>query len=248
MFALFRLVIIFLLVVNFPLPLLAGGTEANTRKPEGLKKTDITTCKNLTTRDRIKWKSVLNWCDECDERAKPFTQSNGGRNGGIFIYPIGDNQYIVDIKCYMTMQQSEHIYYKITEHENTIESRLLILEQFYHAEFNGGVVEGVKDPKGEFVRYTDSLTYGLTQIPKKGAPLLIVEKRYVGAGGCGIFTAYDVSDDFPEVIEFRARVFCGSNPLPPEQWKSYPPEQRAGWRVVPNPLREDWLSAPACSQ
>ena len=56
------------------------------------------------------------------------------------------------------MHQSEHLYYKIIERADTIESRLLILEQFYHAEYgNKKFVPEVKDPKGEFVRCTYSL-------------------------------------------------------------------------------------------
>ncbi len=83
----------------------------------------MNTYENLNPQDRMQWKSVLHWCDDCDRRAKPFTQSDGGKNGGIFIYPIGENQYIADIQCYTTMHQSEHLYYKIIERADTIERK-----------------------------------------------------------------------------------------------------------------------------
>jgi hypothetical protein len=256
MFAMFRTVL-FLLVVYLPLPLIACGPEVQiVKKPEGLRKINRVGPNDLdlTAQDRLKWKSVLNWCDECDDRARPFTESFGGRHGGISVIPIGNKQYIVDVNCHMTTFQSEHIYYKVFEHTEIIESRLLMLDQYYFNFDEGadasGIEEPKNDPKGEFVRFTDSLTYGLTDISDKTAPLLIVEKRYRGAGGCGLYTVYDVSGDYPKVIEFRAKLFCSPESPMPEEWRLYPAEQRATWRVVPNPQREDWkLSAtPACSK
>jgi hypothetical protein len=113
-----------------------------------------------------------------------------------------------------------------------------------------GVEEPKQEPKGEFVRFTDSLTYGLTQIPDKTAPLLILERRYRAMGGCGLYTVYDVSGDCPKVIEFRAKLFCSPESPGPEQWKLYPARQRAQWRVGPNPQRKDWKTpaTPACSK
>jgi hypothetical protein len=256
MFMTFRVIII-LLILQLPLPLMACGPDLRiAKKPQGLRNENPDSGNSiyLTTQDRTKWKSVLNWCDECDERAKPFTQSDDGKYGSIFVYPIGDNQYIIDVQCYTTMHQCEHIYYKVTEHADTIESRLLILEQYDFLLAKGAVSEGIEEPKhepkGEFVRFTDSLTYGLTNIPDKTAPLLIVERRYRLAGGCGLYTVYDVSGDCPRVIDFRAKVFCSAESPMPKQWKSYPAKQRAKWRVVPNPQREDWKPAakPACSK
>ena len=202
----------------------------------------------------MKWKSVLNWCDECDERAKPFTQSDEGQYGGIFVIPIGAKQYIVDIQCYMTMHQCEHIYYKVTEHADTIESRLLVLEQYYYIfaedSLTYGIEEPKNDPKGEFVRLTDSLAYGITFPPEIEAPLLTVERRYRLSGGCGLSTVYDVSGDCPKVIEFRAKLFCSPESPGPKQWKLYTAKQRARWRIVPNPQRKDWKpsATPACSK
>jgi hypothetical protein len=256
MFKTYRMILIILFILQLPLPLMACGPDVRiVKKPEGLRtKNPDPSHPDLTTQDRLKWKSVLNWCDECDERAKPFTQSDDGQYGSIDIIPIGANQYIVDINCERAMQQSEHIYYKVTEHADTIESKLLILEQYFYIFAEGSLTYGVEepknDPKGEFVRFTDSLTYGLTDITDKATPLLIIEKPYRGAGGCGLYTVYDVSDDCPKVIEFRAKLFCSPEPTGHKEWKSYPAKQRAKWRVVPNPQREDWKPAakPACSK
>jgi hypothetical protein len=93
-------VIIILLILQLPTPLMACGQEVQiANKPEGLRKINRVGPNDLdlTTQDRLKWKSVLNWCDECDERAKPFTESFEGRHGGISVFPIGKNQYIVDV-------------------------------------------------------------------------------------------------------------------------------------------------------
>lgn len=230
MFTLIRIVLIFL-IVHLPLPLMACGPETQiVKKPEGLRKENPDPSHtDLTTKDRQKWKSVLNWCDECDERAR-YTESYEGQFGGIFIHPIGGNQYIVDIYCQMAAYNGEHIYYKVTEHADTIESQLLILEQFNHVEYgDGSLVQGIKDPKGKFVRFTDSLSWGVTIIPENNKKQLIIERRFRGMGG-----------DCPKVVEFRAKVECTADSPPPEKWKLYPAEQRAKWRIAPNPLREDW--------
>jgi hypothetical protein len=255
MFKVFRMITM-LLILYFPLPLMACGPEIRiVKKPEGLRyENPDPTHPDLTTQDRLKWKSVLNWCDECDERAKPFTQSDEGQYGGIFVIPIGSNQYIVDIQCRMTMHSCEHIYYKVTENADTIKSRLLTIEQYYFIPAKGSITDGIKepknDPKGEFVRFTDSLTYGITFPPQKKEPVLTVERRYRAAGGCGLSTVYDVSGDCPKVVEFRAKLFCSPESPMPEQWKLYPAKQRTKWRVVPNPQRKDWKASatPACSK
>ncbi|MBT8341188.1 MAG: hypothetical protein KJP07_14320 [Desulfatitalea sp.] len=258
MFVLMRMMLIFL-IIYLPLPLMACGPETQiVKKPEGLRMIgDANTSYRFNSKDRQKWKSVLNWCDECDERAKPFTESDDGINGGMYIYPIGDNQYIVDIKCKMTMRQCEHIYYKVTEHADTIESRLLILELFYHAEYDDNDVKGVTNRKGEFVRSFDSVAYGFTTTFKDdkfkdNQKLLIVEVEYRGMGGCGLYTVYDVSGDCPKVVEFRAKVECTPETPVPTQYELYPPEQRAKWRIVPNPRRHGWKpsssASPVCTK
>jgi len=151
----------------------------------------------------------------------------------------------------MGMQQSEHIYYKVTEHPETIESRLLPLEQFYFimdAESpDGRELDLYKElvQKGEFIRFTDPLIYGSTEVDQK-KKLLIVEKRYRGMGGCGLLTTYDVSGDRPKVVEFRGKTYCSANYVPPKKWKLYPAKQRARWREGQNPLREDWKNKDQC--
>jgi hypothetical protein len=246
---------IILLLISFPFPLIACGSDVLIVK----KPADWTAIKPypaypfLTAKDRMRWKSVLHWCDECDERAKPYLESTDGRNGGIFIYPLGANQYLVDIWCHTTMRQSEHIYYKVTEHNDTIESRLLILEQFYHAQYGDDTsVQGVKDPDGELVRFTDALTYGQTLFypDQPILPRLLVKKEFIGTGTCGLYTVYDISGDCPKVLEFRSNLSCTPDAPPEDKWNLYPAAQRAKWRVVPNPLRKDWehSATPACSK
>lgn len=258
MIHLFRWVLI-LLIFCLTLPVIACGSETRiVKKPEGLRKENSDPANShLTAQDRMKWKSVLNWCDECDERSRIYRERFGtddGLRGGIDIYPIGDNQYVVDIQCTMTMRQSEHIYYKVTEHDDTIESQLLMLDQFYfifaEGEIYSGVEDPIKDPEGEFIRFTDTLTYGFTLIPSKHSNHLVIEKEYRGGGGCGLYTVYDISGVDPKVIEFRAKPFCSSEGPKPTEWKLYTPEQRSKWRIAPNPLRKDWKPSPspACTK
>lgn len=161
------------------------------------------------------------------------------------------NEYIVDVQCSMAMQQSEHIYYKVTEHPDTIESRLLPLEQFYFITGPDSTEDGYPDPsieriqKGEFIRFTDPLIYGSTEVDQKKKQL-IVEKRYRGMGGCGLLTIFDISGNRPKVVEFRGKTYCSANHVPPRKWKLYPAKQRARWRKAPNPLREDWKNKDQC--
>ncbi len=241
----FRIVML-LMLIFFPQQLLSAENQAHIiKRPEGLRKENPDSSNPcLTTQDRVKWKSVLNWCDECDERARPFTESNDGRYGGIFVYPLKGNQYVVDIQCYMTMRQCEHIYYKVTEHADTIESRSLMLEQYSFAFGKGAVTDVIEepkeDPKGEFIRFTDTLAYGHTVIPFKNSYRFAVMKEYRGMGGCGLYTVYDVSSNIPYIVEFRAKLYCSQESPMPDEWKLYPADQRAKWKIAANPLREDW--------
>ena len=119
-----------LALVSLPFRLVACDSPVHAeKKPVGLRTAGPDEPNyDLTVQDRAMWKSVLHWCDECDERASFVTQQ-GGR-GGIAIYPLNKTQYIVVVECEMAMQQSELIFYKVTEHPDTIESRLLPLEQY----------------------------------------------------------------------------------------------------------------------
>ncbi len=245
-------IILFLALLALP----KGASEYTMhaeKKPVGLRKS-APDGNDLTFQDRKLWKSVLKWCDECDERAKRYMTRWGRFDesyGGIHTYQLSANQYIVDVQCSMSMQQSEHIYFKVTEQADKIETRLLPLEQFYFIVDPNAADNGDIDPtkeriqKGEFIRFTDPLIYGLTQVDHKKKQL-IVEKRYRGMGGCGLLTIYDVSGDYPKVVEFRGKTYCSANYVPPRKWKLYPAKQRARWRIAPNPLREDWKNPNQC--
>ncbi|MFZ1983297.1 MAG: DUF4087 domain-containing protein, partial [Desulfatitalea sp.] len=204
---------------------------------------------DLTAEDRRLCKSLLNWNDECDERAKFHTESLDGAYGLILTYPIAQNQFIIDVECSRGMRHSEHFYYKVTAKEETIESQLLTLEQYAYYpvenEDNMDLKAPKRDPKGEFVRFTDSLAYGVTLIPEEITPKVILFDPHSSVLSCGLYTAYDVSGVSPKVSEFRAKIFCRpEEDLPIEKWKPYSDQERAKWRVVPNSQREDWKSSP----
>jgi hypothetical protein len=247
---------IIVVMVFLPLHTIASDSVIHIeKKPAGLRKSEPGKDLELTVSDRLLWKSILHWCDECEERSKRFRERLGDVDesfGGIAVYPLNEKQYLVDVECAGGMQQSEHIYYKVTEHSETIESRLLSLEQFYVLDTESPDEDNAEpDPskervrKDRFIKFTDPLIYGLTMIDQK-KKLLIVEKRYKGVGGCGLLTTYDVSGDRPKVVEFRGRMNCSANYVPPKKWKLYPAKQRAKWRVAPNPQREDWKNKDQC--
>lgn len=249
-------ILISVILVFLPLHTIASDSVIHIeKKPAGLRKVNSDKEPYLTVQDRLLWKSVLHWCDECEERAKRYMERWGNideSSGGISVYPLNENQYIVDVECAASMQQSEHIYYKVTEHPETIESRLLSLEQFYVLDTESPDEDTVEpDPskervrKDRFIKFTDPLIYGSTEVDQK-KKLLIVENRYIGIGGCGLLTTYDVSGERPKVVEFRGRMNCSTNYVPPKKWKLYPAKQRAKWRVAPNPLREDWKNKDQC--
>jgi hypothetical protein len=223
------------------------------KKPVGLKTASpLEPRYDLTVEDRLLWRSVLRWCDECEERSKPAPEHTDQRRGDIVVYALKEGQYIVAVGCAMSMQQGELIFYKVTDHGDTIESRLLPLEQFYF-------ISDVKQPdhgpratvyqefeqKGRFIRFTDPLIYGITRVDKEKNQL-VIEKRYRGMGGCGLLTIYDVSGDCPKVVEFRGKTYCSANYVPPDKWKLYPAKVRAKWRIASNPLRKDWKDKDQC--
>jgi hypothetical protein len=184
-----RIRMVFIILMFCLLPMISFAQEVHSvKKPKGLIKKNIDPYSgSLNTKDRMKWKQVLNWCDECDERAKFHTEANDGEFGMIWVLPIGGNQYIVDVVCYQTLYNSEHLFYKVVEHKNTIQSRLLKLEQFdFHPAKNqemDGLEEPKEEPRGEFVRYTDALTYGDPLFDDANPKHIGIEHKYRGAGG-----------------------------------------------------------------
>lgn len=246
--------LIFVIFILHPLIIIAGEPVMHIEKrPAGLRKANpYESDPELTTQDRLLWKSVLHWCDECDERASRYTEEGFGR---IFVYPLSQNEYIVEVNCMLTMQQYEALFYKVTEHGDTIESQLLQFEQYEFLEHEdlGKVV--TKSPQkgqymgtgetGEFIRFKDGLTFGLPKFDQK-KKRLIIERRFIGVGGCGFVTEYDLDGNYPRIVEFRANIFCSAKYMPPKKWKLYPAKQRAKWRQAPNPQREDWKNKDQC--
>jgi hypothetical protein len=248
-----RKALIFIILVLLPLPSIANDSMVNVKKkPAGLRKANpYKSDAEMTAKDRLLWKSVLHWCDECDERAQRYTEDGSGR---VFVYPLSDTEYIVEVDCMLTMQQYEALFYKVKEHNDTIESQLLQLEQYEFIELEdvGDTIgkkskrsKSERDEGGEFIMFKDALTLGLPGFDQKKNRLSI-ERRFVGIGGCGFMTTYDVSGDRPKVVEFRANTNCSSKYVPPGKWKLYPAKQRAKWRVAPNPQREDWHNKDQC--
>ena len=119
-----------------------------------------------------------------------------------------------------------------------------MLEQYSFAFGKGAVTDVIEepkeDPKGEFIRFTDTLAYGHTVIPFKNSYRFAVMKEYRGMGGCGLYTVYDVSSNIPYIVEFRAKLDRSQESPMPDEWKLYPADQRAKWEIAANPLREDW--------
>ena len=245
----------FLALVYLPFPLIACDSPVRVeKKPVGLRTAGPEEPNyDLTVQDRLLWRSVLHWCDECEERSTPPLEHLNDRWPGIAVYPLKEGQYIVAVKCAMSMQQSELILYKVTERADTIESRLLPLEQFYFISDAKQPDHGPRatvyqefEEKGQFIRFTDPLIYGSVTYTGKKKNQLVIEKRYRGMGGCGLLTIYDVRVTVPKVVEFRAKTYCSANYVPPVKWKLYPAKVRAKWRTAPNPLRKDWKDKNQC--
>jgi hypothetical protein len=157
--------IVFLLILSFPFPSIACDSIVRMEnKPEVLRKANPNKSTQLTFQDRLLWRSVLQWCDECEQRATPPPEYFNKYYGHIFIYPLTRTEYIVDVQCAPAAYQSKHLYYKVKERADTIEIRLLRLEQFHFipdpnddaSSRAKNVYQEVKE-KGEFIRFTDPL-------------------------------------------------------------------------------------------
>jgi hypothetical protein len=245
--------IILLLIVSLPFPSLACDTDFRVeKKPKDLRMVNPNKNAELTFQDRLLWRSVLGWCDECEQRANPSPEYFDKDYGDISIYPLAGGEYIVDVFCLRAAYQREHLYYKVREHAEALEVHLLRLEQFRFIQDPDdrgylrakSFYDEVKE-KGEFVRFTDPLFWGTTGVDVKKKRLML-EDRYRGTGGCGLLTIYDVSGDCPRVVEFRAKTYCSANYVPPEKWRRYPAKVRAKWRTASSSQREDWKDKDQC--
>lgn len=251
MFIISKVIISIFMVLLLSLPVFAEcvSTPRIEKKPDGLRKENPDPSKYLTLEDRNMWKSVLKWCDECDERAmeSPTITNAEGRYGGIFVDPLDNNQYIVFVTCRTAMQDGEHLIYKVTEHPETIESRLLHLEQYFPQSPDGSN----RKQKREFIRFTDTLVYGSSYSSKNiKRNQFSYTTYYIGAGSCGKYYLFDVSGNCPRMIEFRERDCTpyDSSYIPPQKWKLYPAKERAKWKAAPSPYRQEWKDQKACTQ
>jgi hypothetical protein len=219
----------------------AGGTGYGiVHKPDWLwNPIPDTVISGLTLQDRVNWKSVINWCNECDRRAAPTTHDNRGSRGGITFYPLGDSKYLLDIECSMGMHDSEHIYYKLTDHGDTLEYHLLVLEQFDHLAPSSDPGSKPTNSKGEFVRFFDSLIVGSTLYDWENKPVML---QLDISASWGLRLSYDISGDCPKATDFQTRLDCSCD-CQEEPWEAHPVTERKSWRTVPSTNRSDWKEA-----
>ncbi len=212
------IILVSICLICFQTFCLAGGY--NDRIHEGTADYQILTKQNKDRADRNQWKKLLKWPDEFEKK----TQGYGPDFSGIEFYDIAASRYIVHVYGSLGAYQGEHLFFHIEQIDNLIKARGMVFDQFFEIEKKGD--DSYFDPNKEkeenadFKYFTDSLVYGTISFDPVTKRLINLN-RYRGSGGCGTQTIYDVGGKTPKAIEFRAKVNCTINNIPPEQWKPY---------------------------
>lgn len=196
----------YILLIVLSLPLLACADEATPSKSSAIKDqidTVISGKSNQTNRQY--WRPVLNWSAECEEDFQyPDSVS------GVDIYPIKDNQYIIQIMCTMGSYQGR--------------------QQFFHLTINGdkASVKAMKFPLYEINKKQAVLKESTSELwgnvlNNSDYNKFTILNQYSGYGHCGTLTTYKIINGEVTATKLRAQPDCESKKASrnPNKWPEY---------------------------
>lgn len=186
-------------------------TASSENKQTALKK------ENLTKADRIRWREILKWPDDCENAFSGYDDDFAG----LEFYKIDRDKYVVHVVCTLGAYQGGQVFCLVKESQGNIESKLLSFEQFAEIEESSDPPDSSVKNKARFRRFTDSSVWGTITFDSEKKRLINLN-RYRGIGDCGTQTVYDMTGSSPKAVEFRTRLSCTGEEVPPAQWKIYP--------------------------
>ncbi len=125
-------------------------------------------------------------------------------NGSI-VYPVGDNQYLVQMMCFMAAYQGSYEYLIYTKTADGPQVKALKLARFQ------------PDENGQLSRLEEQQVGGLPEY-EPGKQQLTMLTKFSGMGTCGSLATYQLQGDQFQLVEYRAKFDCDETVIDPSQY------------------------------
>ena len=187
---------------------------------------------NLTEADRTAWVDFLESGEACE--------FEGLKSPMIEFHTVDATRFVVQVLCSRGLYQGDQVFFLVEEREGATAATLLRFPQLAYVEPRSTISDEVSGRgnagRNRFIRYDDTLVSGSILLDQ-GNGTLVNLNRFRGIGGCGTRTTYDLTTPSPRIVDFRARVECTTDMVPPEEWHAYSPQEIEGWPRGRNPDR-----------
>ncbi|WP_448562624.1 DUF1176 domain-containing protein [Trichothermofontia sp.] len=124
---------------------------------------------------------------------------------GSIVYPIGDNQYLVQMMCFMAAYQGSYEYLIYTTTAGEPQVKALKLARFQAGE------------NGQLSMLEEQQVGGLPEY-NPGQQQLTILTKFSGGGTCGSLATYQVQGDQLQLVEYRAKFECDETFVDPAQY------------------------------
>ncbi len=180
----------------------SGGTSAATAE-SGLKKV------NLTYADRVAWRDVLKWPQDCEDSFKYADKSFAG----LEFFELAANHYLVQVTCYLGAYQGASVFLLLDESHTPSDSKLLTFANYEDS--------GAPGPDRLKKEEETQLT-GTPEFDADTKQLRVINK-FRGLGDCGFVATYSFSKQEPALVSLQAKLDCDGKASNPKEWKKIPP-------------------------
>lgn len=190
---------------------------------------------------RAEWRNLLKWDDACESGVAHIANSGVGFVG-VTHFKMRDSSSLVSVVFRTGSYNQGKILFLLRNPSSGQRSKALVFPQFRYQEPKPDSSKyfdpNLKVPAGtvdSFYTYSDRLLWGNLQVDKENQTITNNNFFRGGDAACGTHTVYQLIDDKPQVVEFRAQPHCRTHAVPIEKWKLYSQEIRSKWPVGPVP-------------
>ena len=167
----------------------------------------------LSLGDRTRWRSVLNWPNECEEA---FQASRAADDAGLVFNELSPGVSFVQVLCAAGSYQPSFVYMRFDERSPAPVAALLIFPVYESSD--GVSIESVKA----------SEIWGEPFVSPARRELAVLNLARQ-TGDCGIWTRYNIGGEIPVVVDARS-ARCSTGPGTPAASSDGQPPR--GWQPV----------------
>ncbi len=124
---------------------------------------------------------------------------------GSIVYPVGDNQYLVQMMCFMAAYQGSYEYLLYDKTAGEAQVKALKLARFQ------------EDENGQIALLEEQQVGGLPEY-EPGRQQLTLLTKFTGAGTCGALATYQLQGGQFQLVAYRAKFDCDENFVDPSEY------------------------------